>query len=101
MPYRYETSFKPKKLQTLEDPEVAEVVLQQIATLAGQTQPVLGDQINQWLGLLANNGIMARKWKGGDNLIEIYPSAKKNEDRIMMSVLDGVVNIVDVGRSRH
>lgn len=101
MPYQYETSFDQAKLENLRDPEAANAVLQEIATLAAQTAPVPGDQINQWLGLLARNRIMARKWMGGGNLIEIYPSGKKNEDRIMMSVEDGVVNIVDVGRSRH
>jgi hypothetical protein len=100
MPYEYVTSFNPKKLQKMQDPEATEAVLQEIATLAGQTAPK-GDQVNQWLGLLAQSEIMAQKWKGSVDVIEVYPSGKKNEDRIMMSVSNGVVNILDVGISRH
>ncbi|KRB08705.1 hypothetical protein [Lysobacter sp. Root690] len=101
MPYEYVTSFNPKKLQKMQDPEATAAVLQEIETLAGQTVPVKGDQVNQWLGLLAQSEIMAQKWKGSVDLIEVYPSGKKNEDRIMMSVSNGVVNIQDVGISRH
>lgn len=101
MPYEYQNDVNPKKIQKLADPEQAQAVLQTISTLAGMTEPVDGDQVNQWLGLLARSPIVAQKVKSSQDMIEIYPGGKREPDRIFMTVDDGKVTIVAVGAASH
>ncbi|QWP74868.1 hypothetical protein J5226_14485 [Lysobacter sp. K5869] len=101
MPYVYVNEVSDKKIQKLADPEQAEAVLQTISTLAGMTAPVAGDQVNQWLALLATNRIVAQKVKTSANMIEIYPGGKRAPDRIFMTVANGTVTIVAVGEASH
>lgn len=101
MPYEYVNDVSDKKIQKLDDPVRAEEVLQTISTLAGTTEPVDGDQVNQWLGLLANAEIVAQKVKTSQNMIEVYPGGKRSPDRIFMTVDDGTVTIVAAGEASH
>lgn len=101
MAYTYSNDVNEKKIQKLTDPVQAAAVLQSIQTLAGQTEPVTGDQVNQWLGVLAGNEIEARKVGGSQCTIEIYPGGRRSPDRIFMDVADGAVTVVAVGEASH
>lgn len=101
MPYIYVNDISAKKLSKLQDPVTAEARLQSIDTLCSETEPVNGDQVNQWLALLKQYEIVAQKWKSSDNAIEIYPSGKRSEDRLAITVVDGTVTAVNAWISEH
>ncbi|MEH6422554.1 hypothetical protein [Pseudomonas sp. CGJS7] len=101
MPYEFVNDVSDKKIQKLADPTQAEAVIQEIATLAEQTEPVKGDQVNQWLGVLAKDNITAQKVKGSVNTIEVYPGGKGSPDRIFITVGGGTVTVAAVGAASH
>ncbi|WP_115857715.1 hypothetical protein [Lysobacter silvisoli] len=102
MTYLYVQEITDKKVgKNLNEPEVAIQVLRTIQTIAEATEPVDGDQVKQWLGLLRDNEILAQKWKTSAHGIEIYPSGKRSEDRLGIVVNNGVVTVVNAWISEH
>jgi hypothetical protein len=101
MTYEYVKEVSDKKISKLADPVTAEATLQTIDTLCTETEPVDGDQVNQWLLILKQNGILAQKWATSANGIEIYPSGRRSEDRLGITVVDGTVTAVNAWKSAH
>ncbi|MGO4263105.1 hypothetical protein [Lysobacter sp. TAB13] len=101
MPYQFVNDVNPKKIQKLANPVQADGVIEQISALAEETEPVNGDQVNQWLGLLAGDEILAQKVKGSVNTIEVYPGGKGSPDRIFITAGGGTVTVVAVGEASH
>lgn len=101
MTYTYVNEISAKKISKLSDPVTAEARLQAIDTLCTETEPTEGDQVNQWLLVLKQNGIVAQKWKSSLNGIEIYPGGKRSEDRLAITVADGTVTAVNAWISEH
>lgn len=101
MPYTYVNEISDKKLNKLGNSVTAEATLQTIDTLCTQNDPIDGDQVNQWLLLLKQAGIVAQKWATSLNGIEIYPSGKRSEDRLGITVSDGTVTAVNAWVSMH
>ncbi|KRA74179.1 hypothetical protein ASD78_11785 [Lysobacter sp. Root667] len=101
MTYEYVKDVTDKKISKLDNPVAAEATLQTIDTLCTETEPVDGDQVNQWLLILKQNGIVAQKWATSANGIEIYPSGKRSEDRLGITVCDGTVTAINAWKSAH
>ena len=101
MPYIYVNDISAKKISKLANPVTAEATLQTIDTLCTETEPVDGDQVNQWLLVLREAGIVAQKWATSASGIEIYPSGKRSEDRLGITVSDGTVTAINAWKSAH
>lgn len=101
MPYQFANDVNANKISKLSNSEQAEAVIEEISALAEQTEPVSGDQVNQWLGVLKAADILAQKVKGSANTIEVYPGGKRSPDRIFITAGDDVVTVVAVGEASH
>ncbi|MGO1071714.1 hypothetical protein [Lysobacter sp. CA199] len=101
MPYKFINDVSPNKINKLDDPAQAQAIIQDIYELTLQTEPVAGDQVNQWLGLLSGARIVAQKVKGSVDTIEVYPGGKVSPDRIFIAAGGGTVTVIAVGEASH
>ncbi len=101
MPYVYVNDFSDN-IQKLSNPVQAEAVLQEVQTIAMQTDPedADGDPAGQWLALLKRARIAAQRPRAGGDLLELYPSGRASPDRIELSVEDDTVTVAFIGKIR-
>ncbi|RQS09903.1 hypothetical protein DIE07_15820 [Burkholderia sp. Bp9002] len=96
---RYENVTDEEKItdeidRNLANKKAAKEVLQIIQTLCAETE-IAKDSMSLWLRILNTHVPKAQKWRTGKDLIEIYPSGPKVNDRMLLQVGEKKVAIVE------
>ena len=91
-----------KQIKDLERPDNATIVMNMIDAIC-EREEIKQDRASQWFNLFHKEGVEVAKISGKHDfpLIEIYPSGRKVEDRMIFEIRDTEVEVLGAGHARH